>query len=563
MHIEQIIRDLSRNELTAISRRTFRGLTALKSLHLDGNQLKCIDEKAFENLKSLELLTLNNNNLTYLAVEPAAITRLHTLRLTENPLVCDCRLTRLATAIKAANIPGVGARFKIMSSARRLERALLSDLGSPMNSFAMVVTQYHPYRRYLAVECSSEAAVRPPVAAPLTAPSTAGKDVASLTIAYTHTATEIRLEQNEITEVGREYQTFVWLAFIDYKQAFDSVESWAVVQALQNARIDYRYTKLIENIYNNATMKVTLVDQTQHIDIKRGVRQGDTLSPKLFTLVLEDVFKKLSWEERGLKLPGTRLNNLRFADDIVLFSDNPDDLQTMIHELNEASLNVGLEMNLSKTKIMTNDPIPFTIKVNQSVIEKVEKYVYLGQEIKMGKENQLNEIDRRIRLMWAAYAKLGFAFKMNLTAVQKARLFDQCILPVLTYEAETWVLTKESINKIQVAQRKLERKLVGITLRDRKTNTWLRKQSGVTDAVKHIASLKWQWAGHIARKHGSWGKAVLEWRPWGEKRPRGRPQMRWKDDVRKTAGTNWMEVAQDRSRWRNLKEAYTRLVENG
>jgi slit 2 len=49
-------RDLSRNELTAISKRTFRGLTALKSLHLDGNQLKCVDEKALENLKSLELL---------------------------------------------------------------------------------------------------------------------------------------------------------------------------------------------------------------------------------------------------------------------------------------------------------------------------------------------------------------------------------------------------------------------------------------------------------------------------------------------------------------------------
>ena len=131
------------------------------------------------------------------------------------------------------------------------------------------------------------------------------------------------------------------------------------------------------------------------------------------------------------------------------------------------------------------------------------------------------------------YAKLDLAFKMNITAEQKARLFDQCILPVLTYGAETWVLTKEIINKRQVAQRKLERKLVLTTLRDRKTNTWPREQSKVTDAVKRAASLKWQWAGHIDRKHGSWGKAVLEWRPWGGKRPRGRPQMRWKDDVKK------------------------------
>ena len=54
-------------------------------------------------------------------------------------------------------------------------------------------------------------------------------------------------------------------------------------------------------------------------------------------------------------------------------------------------------------KIMTNDTIPATIKVNRTAIEKVENYVYLGQEIRMGKENQVNEIERRIGLMWAAH----------------------------------------------------------------------------------------------------------------------------------------------------------------
>lgn len=54
--------------------------------------------------------TLNNNNLTYLSLEPAAITRLNTLRLTDNPVVCDCRVARLSTAVRAAGILGVGAR---------------------------------------------------------------------------------------------------------------------------------------------------------------------------------------------------------------------------------------------------------------------------------------------------------------------------------------------------------------------------------------------------------------------------------------------------------------------
>ncbi|CAG9789761.1 unnamed protein product [Diatraea saccharalis] len=206
----QNCRDLSRNELTAISRRTFRGLTALKSLHLDGNQLKCVDEKAFENLKSLELLTLNNNNLTYLAVEPAAITRLHTLRLTDNPLVCDCRVTRLATAIKAASIPGVGAR-------------LLKQARKPLNFGYVLGSRKVPLETMRAQseicsfcagpgagagaagggECSAEP--RCPPACRCSAEGTVDcreKLLPELPAAIPHRATEIRLEQNEITEVG-------------------------------------------------------------------------------------------------------------------------------------------------------------------------------------------------------------------------------------------------------------------------------------------------------------------------------------------------------------------------
>jgi hypothetical protein len=126
------------------------------------------------------------------------------------------------------------------------------------------------------------------------------------------------------------------------------------MESLQNARVDHRYTILIDAIYKNATFKVNLPPETAPVATKRGIRQGDTLSPKLFILVLEDVFKNIHWEERGLNVAGRRLSNLRFADDIVLFSDTPEDLETMMQELSDASRKCGLEMNLIKTKIMTN-----------------------------------------------------------------------------------------------------------------------------------------------------------------------------------------------------------------
>lgn len=372
------------------------------------------------------------------------------------------------------------------------------------------------------------------------------------------------LTMRVLIEKSTEYQFPLWLAFIDFKKAFDSVETWAVLDALRNARVDHRYIDIINSIYKNATLKVAIPQHTNPVKIKRGVRQGDTISPKLFTLVLEDIFKRLNWEDKGLSIAGSRLSNLRFADDIVLFASDPAELQTMVNDLLDASLNVGLEMNLSKTKIMTTDSTSTaTITVRGALLERVDRYVYLGQEIKLGKENQGTEINRRIRLGWAAFVKMDFAFKMNLTSCQKARIFNQCILPVLTYGAETWVTTKGILQKLIVTQRAMERRLVGITLRDRISNKRLRRQSKVSDIVKRVAKLKWQWAGHIARKSDSWCKTILEWRPWDQKRPVGRPQMRWKDDIKRTAGNNWMQTAQDRTMWRKLKEAYTKMVEEG
>ncbi|PZC72575.1 hypothetical protein B5X24_HaOG210906, partial [Helicoverpa armigera] len=52
----------------------------------------------------------------------------------------------------------------------------------------------------------------------------------------------------------------------------------------------------------------------------------------------------------------------------------------------------------------------------------------------------------------------------------------------------------------------------------------IRRRTKVTDIAHRISKLKWQWAGHIARRaDGRWGRKVLEWRPRTSKRSVGRP----------------------------------------
>lgn len=74
-----------------------------------------------------------------------------------------------------------------------------------------------------------------------------------------------------------------------------------------------------------------LESKGETIKINKGVRQGDLLSPKIFSAVLEAIFRNINWERNpnyGFKIDGTILTHLRFADDLVLISNTADALQT-------------------------------------------------------------------------------------------------------------------------------------------------------------------------------------------------------------------------------------------
>ena len=55
-------------------------------------------------------------------------------------------------------------------------------------------------------------------------------------------------------------------------------------------------------------------------------------------------------------------------------------------------------------------------------------------------------------------------------------------------------------NKLAAAQRNMERSMIGITMRDRKTNEWIREKTKVQDILKTIKLGKWTWARHVARR---------------------------------------------------------------
>jgi len=92
----------------------------------------------------------------------------------------------------------------------------------------------------------------------------------------------------------------------------------------------------------------------------------------------------LRWNDKqfGLQIGNEYLNNLKFADDIVLIAKKPQELQIMVNQLHSESHRIGLKMNKAKTKTMSSNIAQAPkIEVENEELETVQHYIYLGQMI--------------------------------------------------------------------------------------------------------------------------------------------------------------------------------------
>ncbi|KAG1658669.1 Neural proliferation differentiation and control protein 1 [Nymphon striatum] len=85
--------------------------------------------------------------------------------------------------------------------------------------------------------------------------------------------------------------------------------------------LGFRKESVIKIWYDLNFVYIFHVKREREERLEKGVRQGDSTSPKIFTACLENVFRCLNWTSKGIPINGDRLTNLRFADDVVLFSE--------------------------------------------------------------------------------------------------------------------------------------------------------------------------------------------------------------------------------------------------
>ncbi|KAI0235174.1 hypothetical protein LSAT2_014355 [Lamellibrachia satsuma] len=361
-----------------------------------------------------------------------------------------------------------------------------------------------------------------------------------------------------IVEQSIEWNSSLYINFVDYEKAFDSVDRETLWKVLRDYGVPKKLVNMIKNSYEEMSCRVIHEGQlTKNFEVMTGVRQGCLLSPFLFILVIDWVMKTATKEKRnGIQWTMlTQLDDLDFADDLALLSHSHRQMHDKTTELALISERVGLKINKRKTKILrTNTTCETPIMLEGETLEEVKDFRYLGSIVDTLGGTEA-DVKKRISKARVAFHLLRNVWKSKVIGeTTKIRLFNTNVKSVLLYGAETRRINKTTLKRIQTFVNHCLRRILQIHWMDRVSNKDLWDRTHQAQIEIEILKRRWGWLGHTLRKPSTnITRQVLMWNPQG-KRKMGRPKNTWRRDLEadiKQTGNGWQQlgrIAQDRRR---------------
>lgn len=373
----------------------------------------------------------------------------------------------------------------------------------------------------------------------------------------------------QLMEKAYEYGIDLHNIFIDFKKAYDSVQHKSVWQALVYYQVPPKLRNLIMETITETSYKIKLGNETtDEISSNVGLRQGDSLSPVLFNMVLDRIIKENPIQHNHY-LFRNRGQILGYADDITIVSTSDRILAESYTNLKDRARAEGLIINEHKTKYLkvsrTQQELP-SPTIRQLQIEQVPTFKYLGSTVDT-KNNLSTEIKTRIFAANRAYFALSKLFRSpHLSKNTKVKLYKTIVRPILTYGSETWTLLQEHEEQLRIFERKVLRRIYGPICENGlwriRRNEELRALYDEADVVGFVKSGRIRWLGHMYRTPRDDNiRRLFESKP-NISRPRGRPKKKYIDSVYKDLQQlgiyNWRDAARDRVKWKAIvKEAKT------
>ena len=142
-----------------------------------------------------------------------------------------------------------------------------------------------------------------------------------------------------------------------------------------------------------------------------------------------------------IKIAGRNITNLRYADYTTLTAENKEELKSLLMKMKEESENVGLKLNIQKTKIMASGPIT-SWQIDGETVEIEADFIFLGSKITEDGDCS-HEIKIHLLLGRKVMTNLDSILKSgDITLPKKVHLVKICFLPLVMYGCESWTVKK-------------------------------------------------------------------------------------------------------------------------
>ena len=264
----------------------------------------------------------------------------------------------------------------------------------------------------------------------------------------------------------------MYCAFVDFEKAFDTVWRKALWYKMILSNVNGYMYNIIYNMYQNIKSCVAYNGQiSDYFPCEMGVRQGENLSPFLFSIFLNDLEDFLNRENLiGLTCISAEIENrlnillklfvLLYADDTVILAETAQDLQKGLDLFSKYCKEWMLKVNTQKTKVVIfskgRQPQNLHFTYGDTEIEIVKEFNYLGvlfsrtghfaTEIKHNSQKATN----------AMYEVLRKGRQLNMSIQCHVDLFNKIVKPILLYGCEVWGFSNtDALEKVQLKFYKL------------------------------------------------------------------------------------------------------------
>ena len=231
------------------------------------------------------------------------------------------------------------------------------------------------------------------------------------------------------------------------------------------------------------------------------------------------------------------------TDDIVILANTPNQAETLLHSLEQATAGIGLHVNAHKMEYMCYNQTGDISTLDGTSLKLVDKFTYLGSSI--------TSTEKDIDKAWTAIDRLLIIWKSDLTDKMKCSFFLAAVVSILLYGSTTWMLTKQLEKKLDGNYTRMLWAILNKSWRQHPTRHQL--YAHLPPIMETIQVRRTRHAGHCWRSRDKLIIDVLLWTPTYGQAKAGRPARTYIQQLCEDTGCSpedLPEAMNGRDKWR-------------